>query len=31
MAVYLAERGDGKDEVTRRNIALMKEWSKEGK
>lgn len=31
MAVYLADRGAGRDEVTRRNIALMKKWAKEGK
>jgi arylsulfatase A-like enzyme len=31
MAVYLGERGDGKDDITRRNIALMKQWAKEGK
>jgi arylsulfatase A-like enzyme len=31
MAVYLGERGAGKDDITRRNIALMKQWAKEGK
>ena len=31
MAVYLAEPWDAKDDVIRRNIALMKQWAKEGK
>lgn len=31
MAVYLGERGDAKEDATRRNIALMKQWAKEGR
>jgi arylsulfatase A-like enzyme len=31
MAVYLGEPWDAKDDVIRHNIALMKQWAKEGK
>ena len=31
MAVYVGERADAKDDITRRNIALMKQWANEGK
>ena len=30
MAVHLGETWDAKDDVIRRNIALMKQWAKEG-